>query len=98
MSGANRQKPPRKRDATAADRNALCRALVEAGIVRLVVYANKTLAEKKAISRFGTFLVIARGDVDRAVELLRKQSPADVEYLPLLQKTWIAGRIPGSRL
>ena len=46
MSGANRQKPPRKRDATAADRNALCRALNEAGIVRLVIYANRSwLAE-----------------------------------------------------
>ena len=40
MSGANRQRP-RKRDATAADRNALCRALEAACIVRLVIYADK---------------------------------------------------------
>ena len=46
-----------------------------------------TLAEKKAISRFGSFLVIARGDPERALELFRKQCPRDVEHLPMLQKT-----------
>ena len=40
MSGTYRQKRPRKRDASVADRNALCRALVKAGLVRLVIYAE----------------------------------------------------------
>jgi len=40
MSGAYRLKRPRKRDASVADRNALCRARVKAGLVRLVIYAE----------------------------------------------------------
>jgi len=40
MSGAYRLKRPRKRDASVADRNALCHARVKAGLVRLVIYAE----------------------------------------------------------
>ena len=65
MSGENCQKRPRKRDATAADRNVLCRALKEAGFVRVTIYANRYwLAEM--LHQAGGF---CHADADDRVEL-----------------------------
>jgi hypothetical protein len=45
-----------------------------------------TLAEKNAVVRFKTYLLIARGDVDKTLAIQEKFAPKDMAHEALLRK------------
>ena len=46
-----------------------------------------TLAEKNAVTRFKTYLLIAKGDVKKALDLQRQFAPKDMVHEALLRQS-----------
>ena len=49
--------------------------------------ARRERGQKDAVTRFNAYLLISKGDPDRAMNMVRKFAPGDMQHEALLRRT-----------